>query len=135
MLSNKDRRIILQEIARGVSVIDIHRRYGYSRHTIYELIRKTKKVGGCGNRLAVCFSYLLTVETGKEGRCPTCGKKVNLPCRDCLMAQYKKVEPDGFMTDEFEELLNIQNDLNRLELPDEDEDEDAQEEEDATIQD
>ena len=51
------------------------------------------------------------------------------------MAQYKKVEPDGFMTDEFEELLNIQNDLNRLELPDEDEDEDTQEEDDATIQD
>lgn len=144
MLSDSKERQVLDLLAQGVNEYEVVRRTGVSRNAV----RRIHKLQRQENKFTeVCFSYLLQVETGKEGRCPTCGKKGNLPCRSCLLAQYSKVSPGAQFTDDFHDIHKIKKELDSLEKPDPDEDqdegdqdeddqdEDDQGEDDATSQD
>lgn len=143
MLGDSEQREILYLLAQGKSEFEVARLTGFSRNAVRRL-HKLQRVQnryhpthGCKEGVEVCFSYLLQVETGKEGRCPTCGEKVSFPCHSCLLAQYNKVSPGAPITDDFSSLPEIQKDLDKAEEPDpdEDQDEDDQGEDDATSQD
>lgn len=129
MLSDSKQRQVLDLLARGVNEYEVVRQTGVSRNAVRRLhkLQKTRIQG-----VEVCFSYLLQVETGKEGRCPTCGDKVAFPCRSCLLAQYNKVSPGAPITEDFHVLHEIKKALDKVEEPDQDDD---QGEDDATSQD
>lgn len=147
MLSSIQQREVLYLLAQGRSDAEVARLTGVSRNAVRRL-HKLQRVQNryhpthnCQEGVEVCFSYLLQVETGKEGRCPTCGEKVSFPCHSCLLAQYSKVRPGAPITDDFSRLAEIQKELDSIEEtdpdedPDEDQDEGDQGEDDATSQD
>ena len=139
MLSSSTQRQVFDLLAQGLSEYEVIRQTGVSRNAvrrIHKIQRAQKTLTDtvhCIKGVEVCFSYLLQVETGKEGRCPTCGEKVSFPCHSCLLAQYNKISPGAPITDDFSSLPEIQKDLDKAEEPDPDEG--NQEEDDATIQD
>lgn len=131
MLKNSDERRILDLLNQGYSEIKVQRLTGFSRNAIRRLHRQKIRLRP-RQAVEVCFSYLLQLETDKEGTCPTCGLKVKFPCKSCLLSQYNKLFPSGELTNNFACILEVKRELDNLEKLDPDEE---PEEEDAHSQD